>query len=108
MGVASAGKVDRDALGEEEPHGEGGYEVTTVELPKTISITIQSELAGKIVSLCEAMTLFGFAGTDCGVFERALSKAVLPMPPPGDTFLIEYHHLSAAERKQLNDYLDRE
>lgn len=82
---------------------EGGYEVETIEMPETVSVEIESELGGKMVSICESA--LSFLGVSCDGVDSMLSTATVPLPRPGGTYFISDDKLSRAERKRLNRYL---
>jgi hypothetical protein len=83
-----------------------GILVTPVENPSEVEIAIQSQLAGRIVTLCEGFSLIPGTGLACDGLEDAFSTVRLPIPPPGDTYLIEYEALNADERRQIDAYID--
>lgn len=83
-----------------------GILVTTVENPSEVEIAIESELAGRIVTLCEGFSLVPGTGLACDGLEDAFSTVRLPIPPPGDTYLIEYKALNADERRQMDAYIE--
>ena len=84
---------------------EGGYLVTTEAHPESLQVELRSRLAGRLVGWCRQMTGWMPASGDCGVFERAFSEAQIPLPPPGETFLLSADELSDGERSRLDDYL---
>jgi hypothetical protein len=45
------------------------------------------------------------ADLDCEGLNRALSTAVVPLPPAGESYLLEDGDLTAEERRQLDTYL---
>ena len=85
---------------------EEGILVTTVENPSEVEIAIQSQLAGRIVALCEGFALIPGTGLACDGLEGAFSTVRLPIPPPGETYLIEYEALNTDERRQMDAYID--
>lgn len=82
------------------------YLITIVESDDDVDITIQSRLAGQIVSLCESITRFTF-GSSCDGLEAALSNPKIPMPEPGKQFVLDSGELSPEEERELADYLAR-
>jgi hypothetical protein len=84
---------------------EAAYEVTTVALQRRLQVDIQSRLANRVVGWCEQLLFIALAGVDCGGLERALSTAAVPLPPPGETYLIPYADLAADERRRIERYL---
>lgn len=88
-------------------HGDQGFELTPVELPATVSVAIRSRLAGQVVGLCERMSILPLMALDCAGLDGALSNAAVPLPEPGDTYLLPADRLTAEDRRQLLDYLGR-
>jgi hypothetical protein len=85
---------------------EEGILVTPVENPTQVEIAIQSQLADRVITLCEGFALIPGTGLMCEGLEGAFATVRLPIPPPGDTYLIEYQALSTDERRQIDDYFD--
>jgi hypothetical protein len=88
--------------------GEGGaYEVTPVELPASVPVAFESQLAGGLGDLCRTFAAFGGVRLDCTALEAGLSTAAVPLPEAGETYLVPGDRLGAAERERLDDYLAR-
>ncbi len=83
--------------------GDGGYSVTTVELPRRVDVRIQSKLANQLVSWCEGLALL--LPMDCAGMERSLSVASIPMPEPGGDYLLADAELTPEDRAALDAYL---
>lgn len=83
----------------------GAYVVTTEQLPRQIRVRIQSGLATQMASLCDRIPVLPGAELDCQRMERALSAATIPLPPAGESYLLEDAELTAEERRQLDTYL---
>lgn len=82
----------------------GAYVVTTEQLPKQIRVKIQSGVGTQIVNFCDRIpTLLG--DLDCPRLNQALSSAVVPLPPAGESYLLEDADLTPQERQQLESYL---
>lgn len=80
---------------------EGGYRLTLVSLAQeSVEVAIESQVAGQIVKLCRR--LGRFLGYKCVGLEELLSTAKLPLPPPGESFLLRADELTAAEREHLD------
>jgi hypothetical protein len=90
------------ALGEN-----GDYEVTPVELPKTVAIAFESKLAGGLADLCRTVSLLGGLAIDCGTVEAGLTTASIPLPEPGETYLLLADRLTPEDRARLDAYLAR-
>lgn len=80
------------------------YLITIVESPDDFNITIQSHLAGQIVSLCESLTRFTF-GSSCDGLDAALSNPKIPMPEPGEEFVLDSDEMTPEERARFDGYL---
>jgi hypothetical protein len=83
----------------------GGYEVTPEQLPQNVRVRIQSGIGRQIVNLCDGVSVLPFTEVDCPALERELTRAVVPLPAPGESFLLEDAELTAQERQQLDGYL---
>ena len=83
---------------------EDDYLITVVEPPSELSIQIRSRLAGQLVSICEGLTRFTF-GSNCEGLDAALSNPRIPMPEPGEEFVLDAGELTAEERQRFEDYL---
>lgn len=81
------------------------YLITVVEAPEDLQIAIRSRLASQLVSMCEGIARFSF-GASCDGLEGALSNPKIPMPEPGEEFVLPAGQLTADERAQLEAYLD--
>jgi len=82
----------------------GAYVVTTEQLPKQLRVKIQSGIGNQIVGFCDRVPTL-LADLDCERLDRALSSAVVPLPPPGESYLLEDADLTPQERQQLDAYL---
>lgn len=83
----------------------GGYEVTPEQLPKSVSVRIESGVGRSLVDLCDGVSALPLADVDCAALQRSLSRAVVPLPAAGESFLLEDTDLTPAERRQLDGYL---
>jgi hypothetical protein len=83
---------------------EGGYDVTPLELPPSVSLEIESALADKLVALCTGLTLFT-PGGDCRLLERTLGRVEVPLPESGEELFLPFAALSDAERSRIDAYL---
>lgn len=80
-----------------------GYDITTRQLPTHAEIAMQSRLGNQLLSICDTMTLF--TGGDCSGIGAAFSRVRVPLPPPGETYLLPTADLTAEERALLDGYL---
>jgi len=86
--------------------GEDGaavYEITPVELPKTVPIAIQSDLGGRLGSLCDGFALL--LPVDCRLVRGAFSRLEVPMPEPGETYLLPPECVDEEVAAKLDRYL---
>jgi len=83
----------------------GGYEVIPEQLPRRIGVRIQSGIGRRIVNLCDGVSVLPLASLDCPALEKSLTRAVVPLPPAGETFLLADADLTAQEKLQLDLYL---
>src|SRR5215218_7483997 len=83
----------------------GAYVITTEQLPKQMRIKIQSGIASQVVGFCDRIPVLLAPDLDCERLNQALSNAVVPLPPAGESYLLEDAELTAEERSQLDAYL---
>jgi hypothetical protein len=83
----------------------GAYVITTEQLPKQMRVRIQSGIAAQVVGFCDRIPVLLAPDLDCEGLNRALSTAVVPLPPAGESYLLEDAELTAEERSQLDAYL---
>jgi len=83
--------------------GAGAYEITPVELPARVPIAIETQLGGSFASLCESLALM--IQLDCSGVRGMLSTAQVPLPAPGETYLLLDERLTADDRNKLDGYL---
>jgi hypothetical protein len=86
----------------------GGYEVTPEQLPHSVSVRIESGIGRSLVDLCDGVSVLPLASlgdVDCVALERSLSRATVPLPAAGESFLLEDADLTPPERRRLDGYL---
>lgn len=83
----------------------GAYVITTEQLPKQMKVRIQSGIAGQVVGFCDRIPALLAADLDCERLNRLLSTATVPLPPAGESYLLEDADLTPEERSQLDAYL---
>lgn len=83
----------------------GAYVITTEQLPKQMRVKIQSGIAGQVVGFCDRIPALLAPDLDCERLNRMLSTATVPLPPAGESYLLEDADLTAEERSQLDGYL---
>jgi hypothetical protein len=81
-----------------------GYAIALVQAPPTVSVQIQSQLAGRLVPVCRQMALV-LVTFDCTALEDALSRVQVPLPKPGTEFLLPIGEVTPEEAKALDGYL---
>jgi hypothetical protein len=86
--------------------GKDAYLVTPLEMPRQVRLQIRSRLAGDLATWCAAIPLISLTGADCSGLRNALSQVTVPLPPPGETYLLPYSQLTPEERRALDAYLD--
>jgi len=82
-----------------------GYLLTPERLTRELRIAIQSQLGNDVVGLCDRLAAMPFSDLDCGGLERALSTAVVPLPPAGEGFYLARTDLTPEDRQQIERYL---
>jgi hypothetical protein len=85
---------------------EGGYLVTPTAVPPSVTVRIESQLARRLFSLCRPMGLV-LVNLDCLALESALSTIDVPLPAPGESYLLPDAELTELEREGLDLYLAR-
>jgi hypothetical protein len=84
---------------------QGGYEVTTEQLPPELRVDIRSRMVGDFLQACAGMALLSLGAVDCDRAAQTLERPALPMPPPGSRFLLADADLTAADRARLDALL---
>jgi len=81
------------------------YRVTTVEVPRQVTVRMQSRLGERLAQWCEGIPLLESLGGDCGGLRKALSSATVSLPRAGETYEIRRDELTEPERQALDRYL---
>lgn len=84
---------------------EGGYRVTSEQLPATLPVEIRSRLVNDLINLCSGVALISLGSLDCAPLERDLQRPNLPMPGPGTAFFLADADLTDSERGTLDSLL---
>lgn len=84
---------------------ERGYLMTIVETQPTVVLAIKSDMAGRLVSLCKVFDQIPLIPVDCAGIETALSVITVPMPGPGEQFLIPTWRMNEAEKAFFDRFL---
>ncbi|MDW7711402.1 MAG: hypothetical protein SCH98_13100 [Deferrisomatales bacterium] len=82
------------------------YRVTPLELPRDVTVRVDTVLAERVAGWCDGLPLLSALGADCGALRRAVTTATVPLPPPGATYDIPRGDLSPEEQRALDDYLE--
>lgn len=77
---------------------EGGYLVTVEEAPPSVDLEIRSAMAQRIVDICRTLAQLPLLRFDCTGLEASMSVATVPLPEPGEQFLVPEDRLTEAER----------
>ena len=86
-----------------------GYRVTVLEAPEHVEIQIESNLAGQLGMLCRGFAVLSMGNVDCEAVDQAMSRLRVPLPEPGEEYLVAREALTEGELEQLESYLrDRE
>jgi len=85
--------------------GQGGYTLTALELPARVEVAIRSRVATDLVGWCDRVSMLALALFDCGGLDRALSRAVVPLPAAGESYFLADEELTDADRAALDRYL---
>ena len=70
-----------------------------------MDVRIESQLADRFAALCDTMTLLPGMAFDCDAVRAGLSRARVPLPEPGETYLLPGECLDAALRQRLDAFL---
>jgi hypothetical protein len=81
------------------------YELTVIDLPRFVEIELRSTLVDQLVSWCARLSLLVAGDAGCDDLGRLLSRPRLPLPGPGESFLVAASELEPAERERLDAYL---
>ncbi len=76
---------------------QGGYLFTVESADPAVELEIQSGVADQIISACRAAAMIPFINLPCGGLETALAFISIPMPGPGEQFLLPSENLTADE-----------
>lgn len=82
-----------------------GYHVSPQELPPYIQVEIESHLAQNMVTLCNGLAFLPGFGSACEGLEQSLAFIRIPLPEPGDTYLVPLSVLTDEEIGEFDEYL---
>jgi hypothetical protein len=82
----------------------GGYRIIVLDLPDSVTVTIESALAQKLLRICRPMVLV-LVGLDCAALESSLTRVVVPLPDAGTSYLLPFEELTGEDRSALDRYL---
>ena len=92
-GVARIARVD------------GGYRVTSEQLPATLPVEIRSKLVNDLLGICSGAALLSLGSLDCAPLEKELQRPSLPMPAAGSVFFLADADLTDDDRAALDGLL---
>lgn len=84
---------------------DGRFEITPLELPERVELDIRSDLAERLGLLCDSFALL--VSLDCAPLRSALSRAAVPLPDPGETYLLPPECVDGETARRLDAYLER-
>lgn len=90
-----------------QPTRDGGYLVTPLELPRTVTVAIQSGVGNRILGWCEGIAAIPFSNVDCDEVGRAVQHATVALPGAGTPFALAPGDLAPAEKAAFDAYLRR-
>lgn len=82
-----------------------GFAVTLLERPDRLEVLIQSQLGNRLVGWCEQLGVLLLAVIECGQLDRAVTSVLVPLPPPGEAYLLPADALTPEERSRLERFL---
>lgn len=97
QGLTLKGRVDITEAAE-------GFWIRVLELPESVRVRIESRLAGKLFNLCRPMALV-LVSLDCDLLEDSLTNIEVPLPEPGETYLLPREELTEAEAQALSAFI---
>ncbi len=87
---------------------EAGYLFTVVSADPVVRLEVKSGVADQILSACRAASMIPFLSLPCGGLESALALVSIPMPGPGEQFLLPAANLKADEAALLDRFASAE
>lgn len=82
-----------------------GYEVTPVELPKSLEVAVQSKTINQILALCDQAATLSLGAVDCSGLQSSLTRPAVPIPGGGQAFRLGDEELSDTDRGRLDALL---
>lgn len=92
------------ALVDIEPRSDD-YLVTFLDLPASVSVAIESDLVGSLVSFCKRFSLFVVGDAGCRALDELLSNPKLPLAERGSSVVVDRGYFTAEELGRLDGYL---
>ena len=83
---------------------EEGFWIRVLQLPPSVKVRIESQLARQLFNLCRPMSLV-LVSLDCELLEDSLTNIQVPLPKPGETYLLPIEEVTAEEAAALRAYL---
>ena len=82
----------------------GGYAIDPVQMPRKISVAIQSRTVNSILALCDQAAIVSLGTIQCDGLDRALTHPAMSFPE-GASFTLQDGDLTDADRAALNALL---
>ncbi len=83
----------------------GGYLMTVADAQPTVDLEIESDMAGRLVALCKTFEKLPLIRVDCSGIETALSVVTVPLPRPGERFVVPAERLTDDEKAFFERYV---
>jgi hypothetical protein len=80
---------------------DSGYAIDPVELPREISVAIQSPTVNAILALCDQAAILSLGSIECEGLDRALTRPTLALPA-GESFTLQDSELTDEDRAALD------
>jgi hypothetical protein len=84
---------------------DGGYRVTSEQLPASLPVEIRSKLVNDLLGICSGAALLSLGSLDCAPLEKGLERPSLPMPAAGSVFFLADADLTDDDRAALDGLL---
>jgi len=81
------------------------YRITVIDAPSHVEIEVESDLAERLGLLCQGFAVLAMGSVDCDAVDQAMSVIRVPLPEPGDEFVVAGEELTEHEREQFENFL---
>ena len=82
-----------------------GYLMTVVDGQESVELEIRSDLATRLVLLCRTFERLPLIRVNCAGIENALAVVTVPLPEPGEQFLVPAEKLTEDERAYFDSFV---